>query len=64
MDKFLIVVGGVGVVCALASLIGIGMTAVSNKHWGIGAGCLCAFAVILLLLLAGLEYQSTFWEGR
>lgn len=62
MDKFLIVVGVVGVVCALAALIGIGMTAASQKHWGMALSCLACFSVILFLLLAGLEYQSTFWE--
>lgn len=64
MDKFLTVVGVAGVICALAALIGIGMTAAANKHWGIAVGCLAAFAVTLFLLLAGLEYQSGFWEGK
>lgn len=64
MDSFLIIVGGVGVACALASLIAIGVAAAGRGHWGVAVGCLAGFAVILGLLLIGIEYQSTFWEGK
>lgn len=64
MEKFLIVAGGAGVVCTLAALVGLGIASASNKHWGIAVTCLGAFAVIMFLLLVGLEYQSTFWEGK
>jgi hypothetical protein len=64
MENFLIIVGGVGVACALASLIAIGSAAAGRGHWGVVAGCLAAFSVILALVLFGIEYQSTFWEGK
>ena len=64
MSQFWVIVGGAGVVCTLAALIGVGIGATQDKHWGTAMACLAAFAVILFLLLAGIEYSSTFWEGR
>lgn len=64
MDKFLIVVGSVGIACALAALIGIGITSASRGHWGTAVGCLAGFAVILGLTLFGIEYSQNFWEGK
>lgn len=64
MDKFLIIVGGVAIVCALAALIGIGISASSRGHWAVAAGCLAGFAVILGLALFGIEFSSSFWEGK
>lgn len=64
MDKFLIVAGGAGVVCTLAALVGLGATAASEHRWGTALACLAAFALILFLLLAGWEYQDSFWEGK
>lgn len=64
MNQFLVIVGGTGVVCALVSLIGVGIAAASDKHWGTAFACLAAFAVILFLLLAGLEYSDMFWESK
>lgn len=64
MDKFLIVVGAVGIVCALAALVGIGITASSRGHWGVALGCVAGFAVIVGLTLFGIEYSQSFWEGK
>lgn len=64
MDKFLIVAGGVGVVCILASLVALGMASASRGHWGVAIVCLGGFSAILLTLLFGIEYAQGFWEGR
>lgn len=62
MDRFLIISGGAGVVCVLASLIGLGIASANAKHWGVALTCLAAFSVILFLLLAGWEMSNNFWE--
>lgn len=64
MSTWLIVVSGVGVSCILASLIGLGMASMQRGHWGTAFACLGSFALIVFLLLAGIEYADTFWEGR
>lgn len=64
MDKFLIIVGGAGVVCTLAALAALGMASATRGRWGTAVACLASFAVILLLLLGGIEYAQDFWEGR
>jgi hypothetical protein len=64
MSPFWVIVGGIGVICALVSLIGVGIAAATEKHWGTAMACLAAFGVILFLLLAGIEYSDNFWEGK
>jgi len=64
MSQVLVIVGGIGVVCALVSLIGVGIAAATERHWGTALACLAAFGTILFLLLAGIEYSDTFWEGK
>lgn len=58
------VLAGVGVVSTLLALVGLGLAAATRGHWGTAMSCLAAFAVILFLLLAGIEYADTFWEGK
>ena len=50
--------------CTLAALVGLGVSAARERHWGMATVCLAAFGVILFLLLAGIEYADTFWEGK
>lgn len=64
MDKFIIIVGAVGVFCILASLIALGMASASRGHWGVALTCLGSFTVIVFLLLTGYEYSQGWWEGR
>jgi hypothetical protein len=62
---WLVVTSGAGVVCILASLIGLGMASAAKGHWGVAMTCLGAFALIVFLLLVGIEYADSevFWEG-
>lgn len=64
MENFLIITGGAGVVCVLASLVALGAAAAVDRHWGVALTCLAAFALILFLVLFGWEYADTFWEGK
>lgn len=64
MNQFLIIAGAAGIACILAALVGLGLASMRRGHWGIAVACLAAFAVILFLLLAGIEYADTFWEGK
>jgi hypothetical protein len=60
--SWLVVVGGAGVICTLAALVGLGLGSMGRGHWGMAITCLGAFSVILFLLLAGIEYAQDFWE--
>lgn len=64
MNSWLVVLGAVGVVSSLAALMGLGMASARQGHWGVALTCLAAMAVIVFLLLVGLEYADNFWKGR
>ena len=64
MNSWLVVVGAVGVMAALASLLGLGMTLVQKGQWGPALACLAGISVIVFLLLLGLEFADEFWKGR
>lgn len=64
MSQFVIIAGGAGIACVLAALVGLGMASLSRGHWPTAVACLAGFAAILFVLLAGIEYADTFWEGR
>lgn len=62
--SWVVVTSALGIICVLASLVGLGMASLTRGHWGTAATCLGAFALILFLLLVGLEYADGFWEGK
>ena len=45
-------------------LVGVGAASLQRGHWATSVVCLAAFAAILFLLLAGIEYANDFWEGK
>lgn len=63
-SSWLVVVGAVGIVCALAALLGLGMGLARQGNLGGALACLAGFATIVLLTLVGIEYADGFWKGR
>jgi hypothetical protein len=64
VNSWLVVVGAIGVVSALAALLGLGMTLIQKGDWGSALACLAGMAVIIFLLLLGFEYADEFWKER
>jgi TRAP-type C4-dicarboxylate transport system permease small subunit len=64
LSSWLIVLGAVGVIAALTALLGTGLVLTDQRRWLLVIACVFSILVILILLLAGLEYSEHFWEGR
>lgn len=64
MNKWFILSAVIGIMCAVASLIGMAIALARENNWGMVLGCLAALAVILFLTLVGIEYADDFWKGR
>ena len=64
MSNWLVISGVIGIMCAVASLIGMAIALARESNWGMVIGCLAALAVILFLTLVGIEYADDFWKGR
>lgn len=64
MSNWLVILGGVGIAGSLFGLVGVGAASLQRGHWATSVVCLAAFAAILFLLLAGIEYANDFWEGK
>lgn len=63
-SSWLVVLGAVGVIASLASLLGLGMGLARIGDYGGALTCLGAFAVIILLTFVGIECADEFWRGR
>lgn len=59
-----VVFSSVGIACTLGALLALAGVSMTRGHWWTALTCLAAFAVILFLLLAGVEYADNFWEGK
>lgn len=64
MSNWFVVSGVIGVVCAVASLIGMAIALAREGNWGMVVATLAGLAVILFLTFVGIEYADDFWKGR
>lgn len=64
MNNWLVVSGVIGIMCTVASLIGMTIALTREGKWGMVLCCLAALALILFLTLVGIEYADGFWKGR
>jgi len=64
VSSWLVILGATGVTCALASLLGLGLSLAHRGDWRSALACLAGVSVIVFLLLLGFEYADEFWKGR